>query len=215
MFHCIALAPTPIMKTGESHFSASRYRHLPDGFRTRGPETSDSAADPVDVSAAIDHESIARTKFRSRFVSVGEITASFSERNTTSLFGSGLIDAIPAVAIKAAAKEQANSTASPEIHGQVSILADGRIGRFGWKGQTASLEDFVLTACAAELGLEVPGHPQARDPLRPDKNAPGLDLSAQRVCRADVVRRRAPQTCRAGADHKGRDRGDGGRAPAV
>ena len=35
-------------------------------------------------------------------------------------------------------------------------MKSGRIGRFGWKAQTTSLREFVLGACASELGLEVP-----------------------------------------------------------
>ena len=54
---------------------------------------------------------------------------------------------------------------------------DGAIGRFGWKGQTPSLDEFVRTACSVELGLEVPGHAQAGDPLRPRPARPGLDLN--------------------------------------
>jgi CxxC motif-containing protein (DUF1111 family) len=121
---------------------------------------------------------MARIETRTAPIRVGDVTATSSERNTSPLFGSGLLDAIPGELIEAVAREQANSTTSPEIHGRVSRLADGRIGRFGWKGQTASLEDFVLTACAVELGLEVPGHPQPADPLADKKQAPGLDLSA-------------------------------------
>ena len=41
-----------------------------------------------------------------------------------------------------------------------------------------TLREFVLTACAVELGLEVPGHRQAGDPLEPDARAKGLDLTA-------------------------------------
>ena len=59
----------------------------------------------------------------------------------------------------------------PEIKGRVSRLPDGRIGRFGWKGQTATLREFVLAACANELGLEVPGHHQ------PQSRAAGTILS--------------------------------------
>ena len=43
----------------------------------------------------------------------------------------------------------------------MSGLPDGRLGRFGWKGQIASLDDFVRAACSNELGLEVPGQHQA------------------------------------------------------
>jgi CxxC motif-containing protein (DUF1111 family) len=135
-------------------------------------------ADPIDVSVALDRESLTRIESRTTPIRVGDVTATSSERNTTPLFGAGPIDAIPGAVIEAVAMEQANSNTSAEIHGRVSRLADGRIGRFGWKGQTASLEDFVLTACAVELGLEVPGHPQPSDPLSDKKQAPGLDLSA-------------------------------------
>src|SRR5262249_37235787 len=65
------------------------------------------------------------------------------------------------------------------IAGRVSRLKDQRIGRFGWKGQTASLPDFVLTACAVELGLEVPGHHQGGIPQKPEAKAKGLDLTSQ------------------------------------
>ena len=66
----------------------------------------------------------------------------------------------------------------PQVAGRVSRLKDKRIGRFGWKSQTASLSDFVLTACAVELGLEVPEHHQAGSPLHPDAVAKGLDPNA-------------------------------------
>ena len=67
----------------------------------------------------------------------------------------------------------------PQIAGRVSRLKDKRIGRFGWKSQTASLSDFVLTACAVELGLEVPAHHQAGSPQHPDAKPTGFDLNAQ------------------------------------
>ena len=41
----------------------------------------------------------------------------------------------------------------------------------------ATLEDFVLNACANELGLEVPGHHQAASPLEPAARARGMDLT--------------------------------------
>ena len=43
----------------------------------------------------------------------------------------------------------------------MSELPDGRLGRFGWKGQISSLDNFVRAACSNELGLEVPGQHQA------------------------------------------------------
>jgi CxxC motif-containing protein (DUF1111 family) len=106
----------------------------------------------------------------------GEFVVTRSQRNATSLFGIGLIDRIPESAIVAAASRR--SSKFPEIQGRVSRLKNGRIGRLGWKGQTASVEDFVLTACAVELGLEVPGHEQAMSPQAPKYRAAGKDLTA-------------------------------------
>jgi cytochrome c peroxidase len=48
------------------------------------------------------------------------------------------------------------------------------------------LGDFVLTACANELGLEVPGHHQAASPLDPDAKARRMDLT-QDECDALVA----------------------------
>jgi CxxC motif-containing protein (DUF1111 family) len=108
---------------------------------------------------------------------IGLFTVSLSQRNPTPLFGLGVLDAIPAEAIEAAAERQA--VESPEIRGRVSRLKDGRVGRLGWKGQTASAADFVLDACAVELGLEVPDHHQATVPQAPKYQPPGLDLTAE------------------------------------
>ena len=108
---------------------------------------------------------------------IGQFFISRSQRNPTALFGAGLIDSIADSDIEAAAK--AKFAGFPEIAGRVSRLKDKRIGRFGWKSQTASLSDFVLTACAVELGLEVPAHHQGGSPQRPEAAAKGLDLNAQ------------------------------------
>jgi CxxC motif-containing protein (DUF1111 family) len=86
------------------------------------------------------------------------IALGISERSTPALFGSGLIDDIPDAALLAA--EKRDFPAFPEIRGRVSRLRNGGVGRFGWKAQTSKLRDFVLAACANELGLEVPGHHQ-------------------------------------------------------
>ena len=109
-------------------------------------------------------------------------------RNSPPLFGAGLIDGVSESELERLARNQPKA-----IRGQVHRLKDGRLGRFGWKAQVASLEDFVLTACANELGLEVEGHHQATSPLAPDAKARGLDLTADE-CAALVayVRSLAP-----------------------
>jgi CxxC motif-containing protein (DUF1111 family) len=102
-----------------------------------------------------------------------KFTFVISRRNAPALFGAGRLDAIPDAAIEAEAKRQ-----GPE-KGRVSRTMDGKIGRFGWKAQVASLDDFVLTACANELGLEVPGHHQASDPHGfGERKNNALDMSA-------------------------------------
>jgi CxxC motif-containing protein (DUF1111 family) len=113
-----------------------------------------------------------------------DFTLRRTERNTPALFGAGLIDAIPDSVIE----EQARRAFPifPDIHGRVCRLQDGRIGRFGWKGQTATLDDFVRTACAAELGLEAPGHHQSPDPSDPTDHVAELDLT-EADCRALVA----------------------------
>jgi CxxC motif-containing protein (DUF1111 family) len=110
-------------------------------------------------------------------VSAGQFVVTRSQRNPTALFGLGLIDAIPDEAIVAEEKRQAKE--SPTKRGRVSRLKDVRIGRLGRKGQTANVEDFVLNACAVEVGLEVSGHPQAMTPQAPKYRATGLDLTAE------------------------------------
>lgn len=122
-----------------------------------------------------------------------------SRRSAPPLFGLGVIDQIPERALldAAAAQSRIARTSSAKadaalgrdpftfapierlpLAGRVARLRDGRIGRFGWKGQTATLREFTLQACAIELGLEVPGFPQTAPPWKTGYKAPGLDMSA-------------------------------------
>lgn len=103
----------------------------------------------------------------------GHFALTTSQRNPTALFGAGLLDSIADRDLEAA---EARRHKFPEIRGRLARLTDGRIGRLGWKGQAASLDDFVRLACAVELGLEVPGQSQGLDPVNPAYRAAGLDL---------------------------------------
>ncbi len=120
----------------------------------------------------------------SNFASLNNVQITRSQRNPTALFGVGLIDAIPQQAILDLAKVEAK--VYPDSAGRPSKQKDGRIGRFGWKAQKSTLQDFALTACAVELGLNVPGHEQGGLPLKPNYKAPGLDMN-QRECDALVA----------------------------
>ncbi len=108
-------------------------------------------------------------------VEYGDFTLVRTQLNPSPLFGEGLIDSIPDWVIEDAARPKGGGFSA--VKGRVRRLEDGRIGRFGWKAQSATLDDFVLTACAVELGLEVPGHPQSLDPRMKVSTAPGLDLT--------------------------------------
>lgn len=81
--------------------------------------------------------------------------------NTPALFGSGAINDISSWAIRQNNFVRRTSNIAAEVGGQfkrtpagrVRVLPDGRIGKFGWKAQFATLEEFVATACALEVGL--------------------------------------------------------------
>lgn len=97
------------------------------------------------------------------------------QRNSTALFGAGLIDQVPDAVLHALAASQKKEA---EVSGRVPPVGTDKVGRFGWRGQTPRLHDFVLGACANELGLEVPDNPQPLDPLQPKYRPAGLDLTA-------------------------------------
>jgi CxxC motif-containing protein (DUF1111 family) len=81
-----------------------------------------------------------------------------SVRNAPDLHGAGLIDAIPDEEIAAGAVARGDG-----VHGRPHKVktADGRerIGRFGWKADTASLYQFVGEAFRNELGITNPVAP--------------------------------------------------------
>jgi CxxC motif-containing protein (DUF1111 family) len=108
-----------------------------------------------------------------------------AQLNTPALFGDKLIDEIPDRVIIANERRQrlkwglAPADADGAPVGRASRLTNGRIGKFGWKAQTASLSAFVQAACANELGLGNPSQAQPRPMNRPDYQPPGLDLTAE------------------------------------
>jgi CxxC motif-containing protein (DUF1111 family) len=106
----------------------------------------------------------------------------FSQRNTPALFGAKLIDEITDRDILAVARWQqaaAGMTTAGTENAPVGrvLFAGGRVGKFGWKGQTPSLLDFVQGACANELGLSNPNQAQPVSIATPDYKAPGQDLT--------------------------------------
>lgn len=106
-----------------------------------------------------------------------------SQRNTPALFGASLIDAIPDRVIIANERAQrvkwgmADSKTEEFPVGRALRLANGHVGKFGWKAQIGTLPDFVRAACANELGLGNPSHAQPASLAKTDYKAPGIDLT--------------------------------------
>ena len=120
-----------------------------------------------------------------------------TQRNTPALFGDGLIDAIPDETLIAQQREHStaarlvglSAARDAKVRGRVARLADGRIGRFGWKLEFASLNDFVKAACANELGLANPDRPQATPLGHLAYKGKGIDLTDEQcVLMADFIR---------------------------
>jgi CxxC motif-containing protein (DUF1111 family) len=108
-----------------------------------------------------------------------------TQRNTPALFGAGLLDAVSEDMLIKHQREHStaarlvglNSAKDGKIRGRIARLADGRIGRFGWKAEFSTLNDFVKAACANELGLSNPDRPQATPLGKQKYQQPGVDLT--------------------------------------
>ncbi len=120
-----------------------------------------------------------------------------TQRNTPALFGDGLIDIVSDETLISHQREHSaaarivglNGAKDPKVRGRIARLADGRVGRFGWKLEFASLNDFVKAACANELGLSNPGRSQATPLGKPGYQQPGTDLTdAQCLLMTDFIR---------------------------
>ncbi len=120
-----------------------------------------------------------------------------TQRNTPALFGDGLIDAVPDDTLISNMRQHMtaarilglNGAKDSKVKGRIARLADGRLGRFGWKLEFATLQEFVKAACANELGLSNPGRDQATPLGKPKYKQPGIDLTdAQCVLMTDFIR---------------------------
>lgn len=80
--------------------------------------------------------------------------AIFEPRQTPHLFGLGLIEGIPDPAILAGADP--DDADGDGISGKPSWTDGGRLGRFGWKAQVPTIDEFVRDAVTSELGMTLP-----------------------------------------------------------
>jgi CxxC motif-containing protein (DUF1111 family) len=101
----------------------------------------------------------------------------------TALFGSGWIDLVSDRAIMRNARNRSVRAAAKEMSLEFDGIPVGRarhvkggVGKFGWKAQFATLEEFVAAACANELGLGTPTTEQAK-PLAVAEQSAEPDLT--------------------------------------
>lgn len=87
--------------------------------------------------------------------------------NTPALFGLGLIEQIPGYSIAYHGTSKSMNAIAGELIGKFDSKGIGRVrmdgtnvGKFGWKGEFGTIEQFVAEACAVEIGLTVPGRGQ-------------------------------------------------------
>jgi len=99
-------------------------------------------------------------------------------RNSTPLFGAGLIEAIPDAQIEAYANVlQANHPGQAGQKHYVPSVSEGgqvHVGRFGWKAQQAKLLDFSADAYLNEMGIT--------SDLFPPENAPNGNQALLAEC---------------------------------
>jgi mono/diheme cytochrome c family protein len=106
--------------------------------------------------------------------------------NSTALFGAGWVDRIPGKTISHESMRKSLARIQRELGGRFDgvsgrprVLPDGRVGKFGWKAQFATLEEFVAAACANEIGLGNPRMEQARPLGRGTAPSVDPDLDAK------------------------------------
>ena len=101
----------------------------------------------------------------------------FAQRQTTPLFGAGLVEAIPDADITARADAETllDAGRAGRAHLVTSVSdAQVHVGRFGWKAQQALLLDFSGDAYVNEMGIT--------NRLFPEENAPNGDLALLALC---------------------------------
>lgn len=137
----------------------------PEGGSTTASEVRRANATPILVATKLGQYSVSARVW-------------LFQRNTPGIFGAGLIDKITDQQIEAEARRQKQHR---EISGRPSTLRTGHHGKFGWRGNVASLLDFVDQACAGEVGLETDRKKQPSDPMLPDYRNPAIDIADKHI----------------------------------
>jgi CxxC motif-containing protein (DUF1111 family) len=86
-----------------------------------------------------------------------ELPRDVTLRKPQSLYGLGMLEAVPDEELLALARAQ---QADPDgVRGQPGRTQDGRLGRFGWKARFADIDAFVAAAFRVEMGLTSSHYP--------------------------------------------------------
>jgi CxxC motif-containing protein (DUF1111 family) len=128
----------------------------------------------------------------------------------TALFGAGWVDLISDRAILRNERNRGVRVAAKELSFDFDAIPAGRarrvaggVGKFGWKAQFATLEEFVAAACANELGLGTPTTEQAKPHgVSSPASAPDLDKKQFRSLVAFV--KTLPKPVEAGSEPGGK-----------
>ena len=133
-----------INETRAARVTNGRYFELPGGSLFQDQATSAACAETVPAEANV-----------------------IAKRQTTPLFGMGLIEAIPDAQIEAYRAEEArfHPGQTGHVH-HVLDVASGttRVGRFGWKAQQATLLSFSGDAYVNEMGITSRLFPKENEP---------------------------------------------------
>lgn len=124
----------------------------------------------------------------------------FEQRQTPTLLGAGLIDAIPEVVILA--NEDPSDSNGDGIFGVARMVQVGgstEVGRFGWKAQVPRLRDFVNDAMKGELGITTPDDGRGFGLLADGDPAADPELSAQQVTQLFHFLDNLPRPARGGS----------------
>jgi len=101
------------------------------------------------------------------------------------VFGLGLIDRVAEEAI--AARHDPDDADGDGISGRMHRLPnDGRLGRYGWKADIPSIDEFVRDALSVELGMTLPDEPGLTFGTREDADDvpdPEMDLETMNALR--------------------------------
>ncbi len=133
------------------------------------------------AKSACQREEMRRTTFKPRLPICDPTSPAFqagencvAERQSTPLFGLGLVEAVADQTLRDLAASQ-----PPPIRGEVKIvdeLGARRAGRFGWKNDHATLRAFAADAYLNEMGVTSPDQPEERSTCALNKTRFGVIL---------------------------------------